>query len=67
MPQTLCLAQSFSTACRFSLLTLVEGFGKSPSAALRFNFVAATHPKVRLPLQFSRTLQVELFTKAFDC
>jgi len=31
--------------------------------ALRFNFVAAAHPLVRLTPQFLRALHLELFTK----
>jgi len=41
----------------------VNGFVKSPSAALRFNFVVAAHQKVRRTPQFFRALQLELFTK----
>jgi hypothetical protein len=40
-----------------------DGFVKSPSAALRFNFVVAAHLLVRLAPQFSRALPPELFTK----
>jgi hypothetical protein len=41
----------------------VDGFVKSPSAALRCNFVVAAHQKVRLTPQFLRALHLELFTK----
>jgi hypothetical protein len=34
----------------------VNGLVKSPSAALRFNFVAAPHVQVRLTPQFLRAL-----------
>jgi hypothetical protein len=40
-----------------------NGFVKSPSAALRCNFVAAAHLFVRLTPQFLRALHLELFTK----
>jgi hypothetical protein len=40
-----------------------DGFAKSPSAALRFNFVPAAHMGVRLTPQFLRALHLELFTK----
>ncbi len=40
-----------------------DGLVKSPSAALRFNFVVAAHLYVRLTPQFLRALQLELFTK----
>jgi hypothetical protein len=44
-----------------------DGFVKSPAvplgAGLRFNFVVAAHPLVRLTPQFSRALHLELFTK----
>jgi hypothetical protein len=40
-----------------------DGFVKSPSAALRFNFVVAAYLQVRLTPQFLRALQLELFTK----
>ncbi|MCX5908115.1 MAG: hypothetical protein NTY64_13280 [Deltaproteobacteria bacterium] len=48
-----------------SLLCLpnYDGFVKSPSAALRFTFVAAAYPQVRLTPQVSRALHLELFTK----
>jgi hypothetical protein len=42
---------------------LFNGLAKSPSAALRFNFVIAAHPDVRLTPQFLRALHLELFTK----
>jgi hypothetical protein len=41
----------------------IDGLVKSPSAALRFNFVAAAHLSVRLASQFLRALHLELFTK----
>jgi hypothetical protein len=40
-----------------------DGLVKSPSAALRGNFVVAAHPSVRLPPQFLRALHLEFFTK----
>jgi hypothetical protein len=40
-----------------------DGFVKSPAAALRFNFVVAAHPLVRLTPQFLRAWHLELFTK----
>jgi hypothetical protein len=40
-----------------------DGFVKSPSAALHFNFVAAAHLQVRLTPQFLRALHLEFFTK----
>jgi hypothetical protein len=40
-----------------------DGLVKSPSAALRFNFVVAAHRNVRLTPQFLRALHLELFTK----
>jgi len=40
-----------------------EGFVKSPSAALRGNFVVSAHLEVRLTPQFLRALHLELFTK----
>jgi hypothetical protein len=40
-----------------------DGFTKSPSAALRFNFVAAAHRTLRFTPQFLRALHLELFTK----
>jgi hypothetical protein len=40
-----------------------DGFVKSPSAALRCNFVVAAHLSVRLTPQFLRALHLELFTK----
>jgi hypothetical protein len=45
----------------------VNGFVKSPSAALRFNFVVAAHLVVRLIPQFLRALHLELFTKPLFC
>ena len=41
----------------------LDGFVKSPSAALRGNFVVAAHLEVRLTPQFLRALHLELFTK----
>jgi hypothetical protein len=41
----------------------LDGLVKSPSAALRFNFVVAAHLYVRLTPQFLRALHLELFTK----
>jgi hypothetical protein len=43
--------------------TEIYGFVKSPSAALRCNFVVAAHLEVRLVSQFLRALHLELFTK----
>jgi len=43
--------------------TSYDGFVKSPSAALRCNFVVAAHLDVRLAPQFLRALQLEFFTK----
>jgi len=40
-----------------------DGLVKSPSAALRGNFVFAAHLLVRLTPQFLRALHLELFTK----
>jgi hypothetical protein len=40
-----------------------DGFVKSPSAALRFNFIVAAHFLVRFTPQFLRALHLELFTK----
>jgi len=40
-----------------------HGFVKSPSAALRCNFVIAAHPLVRLIPQLLRALHLEPFTK----
>jgi hypothetical protein len=40
-----------------------DGIVKSPSAALRFNFVVAAHLEVRLTPQFLRAWHLELFTK----
>jgi len=40
-----------------------DGLVKSPSAALRGNFVVAAHLYVRLTSQFLRALHLELFTK----
>jgi hypothetical protein len=42
----------------------LDDFVKSPSAALRGNFVVAAHPVVRLTPQFLRALHLELFTKS---
>jgi len=42
---------------------LADGFVKSPSAALRFNFVVAAHLLERFTPQFLRALHLELFTK----
>jgi hypothetical protein len=36
---------------------------KSPSAALRFNFVVAAHLPLRLPPKILRALHLEFFTK----
>jgi hypothetical protein len=44
-----------------------DGLVKSPSAALRFNFVIAAHLLVRLIPQFLRALHLELFTKPSFC
>jgi hypothetical protein len=44
-------------------LSFFDGLVKSPSAALRGNFVVAAHPSVRLPPQFLRALHLEFFTK----
>jgi hypothetical protein len=35
-----------------------DGFGKSPSAVLRFTFVVAAYPYVRLTPQFSCALHL---------
>jgi hypothetical protein len=43
--------------------TVFDGFVKSPSAALRFNFVVAAYLYVRFTPQFLRALHLELFTK----
>jgi len=40
-----------------------DGFVKSPSAALRGNFVVAAHLYVRLTPRFLRALHLELLTK----
>jgi hypothetical protein len=48
---------------RHSFPSFLDGFVKSPSAALRFNFVVAAHLLVRLTPQFLRALHLELFTK----
>jgi hypothetical protein len=45
----------------------LDGLVKSPSAALRFNFVVAAHLEVRLTPQFLRALHLELFTKPSFC
>jgi len=45
------------------LFFTLDGFVKGPSAALRFNFVAAAHLLMRLTPQFLRALHLELFTK----
>ncbi|MCX5911989.1 MAG: hypothetical protein NTV04_08665, partial [Deltaproteobacteria bacterium] len=42
--------------------TVFDGFVKSPSAALRFNFVVAAYLYVRFTPQFLRALHLELFT-----
>jgi hypothetical protein len=42
---------------------MVDGLVKSPSAALRCNFVVAAHLLVRLTPQFLRALHLDLFTK----
>jgi hypothetical protein len=55
------LLSSFSF--RSFLETKIDGFVKSPSAALRFNFVVAAHLEVRFTPQFLRALHLELFTK----
>jgi len=39
------------------------GLEKSPSAALRCNFLVAAHLEVQLTPKFLRTLPLELFTK----
>jgi hypothetical protein len=44
----------------------IDGFVKSPSAALRFNFVVAAYLVVRFTPQFLRALQLELFTKSLN-
>jgi hypothetical protein len=44
-----------------------DGLVKSPSAALRGNFVVAAHLYVRLTPRFLRALHLELFTKPFFC
>jgi hypothetical protein len=44
--------------------SFLDGFVKSPPAALRFNFVVAAHLKVRLTPQFLRALHLGLFTKS---
>jgi hypothetical protein len=41
---------------------MINGFVKSPSAALRFTFVVAAYHKVRLTPQALRALHMELFT-----
>jgi hypothetical protein len=41
----------------------IDDFVKSPSAALRFNFVVAAYLVVRFTPQFLRALHLELFTK----
>jgi hypothetical protein len=40
----------------------LDGFVKSPSAALRFAFVVAAYQQVRLAPQVLRALHMELFT-----
>jgi hypothetical protein len=40
-----------------------DGFVKSPSAALRFNFVVAAYLLVRFTPQFLRAWHLELFTQ----
>jgi len=40
---------------------MIDGFAKSPSSALRFNFVVAAHPLVRLTPQLLRALHLKLF------
>jgi hypothetical protein len=45
-------------------MTFFDDSVKSPSAALRFNFVVAVHPEVRLTPQFLRAWHLELFTKS---
>jgi hypothetical protein len=45
------------------MFSFFDGFVKSPSAALRCNFVIAAYPLVRLTPQFLRALHLELFTK----
>jgi hypothetical protein len=40
-----------------------DGLVKSPSAALRFNFVVAAYMFVRFTPQFLRAWHLELFTK----
>jgi hypothetical protein len=42
---------------------ILDGFVKSPSAALRFNIVVAAYLYVRFTPQFLRALHLELFTK----
>jgi len=44
-------------------VSIGDGFVKSPSAALRFDFVIAAHLLVRLIPQSSRALHLELFTE----
>jgi hypothetical protein len=39
---------------------MIDGFVKSPSAALRFNFVVAAYVVVRFTPQFLRALHLEL-------
>jgi hypothetical protein len=48
-------------------LSFLDGFVKSPSAALRFNFVVAAYLVVRFTPQFLRALRLELFTKPSFC
>jgi hypothetical protein len=45
----------------------IDGFVKSPSAALHFTFVVATYLKVRLSPQLLCALHLELFTKPSFC
>ena len=40
----------------------IDGFVKSPSAALRFTFVVAAYQQVRFTPQVLRALHLELFT-----
>ena len=49
-----------------NVLGIKDGLVKSPSAALRFNFVVAAHLLVRFTPQFLRALHLELFTKPFS-
>jgi len=46
---------------------MFDGFVKSPSAALRCNFVVAAHLSVRLTPQFLSALHLELFSQPSVC